>query len=138
MSFKFEIRGFDKLERKIKTLVPEKEDAIEDLLIDFVTEVNAVQVRRAPIDKGFLRKSIFWSRVGKLQFGLFSNAPYAAYVEFGTGAGVSVPKGLEDYAIQFKGRGLKVVNLPARPYFFPPFLAKKQELLNDVDRILNK
>lgn len=44
---------------------------------------------------------------------------YAPYVEFGTGSKVKVNADTKEYAMQFKGRGIKEVNLLARPYFFP-------------------
>ena len=45
------------------------------------------------------------------------------YVEFGTGGSVDLTDMLElgipaSYAAQFKGKGIKNVNLPARPFFF--------------------
>lgn len=138
MAFSFEIKGFEKFKKNLSKIPEKKAALIEEKLIDFVTEVNMEQVRRAPIDTGALRQHTFWTRFGRLQFGLFSNMPYAAYVEFGTGGLVDVPKGLEDYAIKFKGRGIKKVNLPARPFFFPPFLSRRNELKTDVDHILNK
>lgn len=36
---------------------------------------------------------------------IFSNAPYSAYVEFGTGTKVKVPIGFESLAAQFRGKG---------------------------------
>jgi len=43
---------------------------------------------------------------------------YGPYKEFGTGELVEVPSGLEDYAMQFKGAGLRKVNQRPKPYFF--------------------
>lgn len=53
-----------------------------------------------------------------------AKAKYSPYVEFGTGRSVDLSQ-LEkigfpkSYAAQFKGKGLRSVNLPARPFFFP-------------------
>lgn len=54
---------------------------------------------------------------------LESKAKYSPYVEFGTGRKVKLDdlKKLgfpESYAAQFKGKGIREVNLPARPFFF--------------------
>lgn len=55
---------------------------------------------------------------------LEAKAKYSPYVEFGTGRSVDLTE-LEklgfpkSYAAQFKGKGVKKVNLPARPFFFP-------------------
>ena len=61
---------------------------------------------------------------------------YAAFVEFGTGALVNVPAGLEDYAIQFKGKGIKQVNLPARPFLFNSFFEEKKSLIDNIKKVL--
>ena len=54
---------------------------------------------------------------GKVTFSII----YAPYVEFGTGGLVVVPTGWEDFAWQFKGAGIRVVNLKATPYLLPAF-----------------
>ena len=70
---------------------------------------NLVKSGRAePIDGGL---------GGKITFSI----KYAPYVEFGTGGLVVVPSGWEDFAMQFKGAGVRTVNLRARPYLLPAF-----------------
>jgi HK97 gp10 family phage protein len=61
---------------------------------------------RAPVDQGQLRQSIgkTTARVGYNVSFIFANTPYAAYVEFGTGARVSIPKGFEQMAAEFRGK----------------------------------
>ena len=61
---------------------------------------------RAPVDQGQLRQSIgkTTARVGYNVSFVFANTPYAAFVEFGTGARVSIPKGFEKMASEFKGK----------------------------------
>lgn len=63
---------------------------------------------------------------------------YAAYVEFGTGTLVDVPEGLEEYAIQYKGKGIKQVNLPARPFLYPAFAKAEAELPKEIDKRLKE
>jgi hypothetical protein len=53
---------------------------------------------------------------------------YAPYVEFGTGTKVSVGSDVKDYAIQFKGRGIRKVNNAAQPYFFPALRISVKEM----------
>lgn len=62
---------------------------------------------------------------------------YSPYVEFGTGGLVDVPQGLEDYATQFKGEGLKQVNLPARPYLFNSAFEETKELTERLKKDFN-
>ena len=38
-------------------------------------------------------------------------------MEFGTGGTVDVPSGLEEYAIQWKGQGVKQINITPQPFF---------------------
>jgi len=61
---------------------------------------------RAPVDQGQLRQSIgkTTARVGYNVSFVFANTPYAAFVEFGTGAKVAIPKGFEQMASEFRGK----------------------------------
>ena len=74
---------------------------------------------RVAVRTGNLRANIY-RNVNKEQLSanVGTNVRYAPYVEFGTGTLVNVPAGLESYAIQFKGKGVRQVNLPARPFLF--------------------
>jgi hypothetical protein len=65
-------------------------------------------------------------------------AKYAPYVEFGTGGMVEIPKGLESEAAQFKGRGIRKVNMKAQPFFFSPFFEEKNNLLKRIQKLLDK
>ena len=80
--------------------------------------------QRAPVDLGQLRQSIgnTTASVGNNRSLIFANAPYAAYVEFGTGGAVSIPKGFDQLAIKFKGKGIKQINLRPQPYLIPAYL----------------
>ena len=74
-----------------------------------------------------------------MEYDLFVLEHYAAYVEFGTGGLVDIPKGLESYAIQFKGLGIRQVNLPARPYFFPALFSEEKKFMADLrDNLLKE
>ena len=89
------------------------------------TAAFAVQGMKVDVkkDTGNLMQSIFFERVSKNRVSIFAKAPYAPYVEFGTGRKVDLSHlkalGFNDsYAAQFKGKGVKDVVLPARPFFF--------------------
>jgi len=60
-------------------------------------------------------------------------APYAPYVEFGTGSGVNVPQGFEAYAMQFyvNGKG----TMKAQPFLIPAFIKYKNVFLRDIRKI---
>jgi hypothetical protein len=71
-----------------------------------VTQAQLRVTSNKSVDQGQLRLSIgkTTARVGYNRSFFFSNAPYAAFVEFGTGARVSIPKGFEQMAAEFRGR----------------------------------
>jgi len=78
--------------------------------------------QNAPVDKGTLKQSIRSERKDKT-VKVIAGANYAPYVEFGTGGSVDLNDMQQlgipsSYAAQFKGKGIKEVNLPARPFFY--------------------
>ena len=75
-----------------------------------------------PINNGF---------GGKITFSI----AYAPYVEFGTGGMVVVPSGWESFAMQFKGAGIRTVNLPARPFLLPAFEKGVRDLKQRLETI---
>jgi len=85
-------------------------------------EISKIAKQNVVVDKGNLKQSIKAERKGKTAE-VVAGAKYAPYVEFGTGRSVDLTDMLElgiptSYAAQFKGKGIKNVNLPARPFFF--------------------
>jgi HK97 gp10 family phage protein len=123
----FEIKGISDLLNKLEDL---SVDALQEIDAEMSATANRIATKakqNAPVDVGNLRQTI--SVADKpFEKEIKVNANYAAYVEFGTGALVDVPQGLEDYAIQFKGKGVKQVNLPARPYVFPATKTETKDL----------
>lgn len=137
--FTFSIEGADKLISKLASANKDLAKKAETIIALNVKEMerNAVRAAQTAVsDQGTLAQGISSFKVGNLTFELVSNVHYSPYVEFGTGALVNVPAGLEDYAIQFKGRGIRQVNLPARPYFFPQFYKQKPILIEDLKQML--
>jgi len=62
--------------------------------------------RRAPADLGALRQSIGKESINDgFIAAVYVNAPYAAYVEFGTGVRVDIPAEMADIAAKYKGKG---------------------------------
>jgi len=79
---------------------------------------------KAPVDMGQLRSSIgkTTARVGYNKSIFFSNAPYSAYVEFGTGGPTIIPKGFDYLASPFKGKGIRKRDYGPKPFFIPAYL----------------
>ena len=89
----------------------------------------------APVNYGFLRRSVGYKIDGAMSALIWAggagsgiNVKYAPYVEFGTGTRVNVPGGVKEYAIQYKGAGLRKVNNRAQPYFFPALRLSTKEM----------
>lgn len=106
------IKGLNTFEKRV-------EGKVKDSFHEWAVETENMAKSRVPVDTGELKNDIS-ARVEneRWTWTVGTNKHYAPYVEFGTGAMVDVPQGLEDYAIQFKGAGIRQVNLPARPYLF--------------------
>jgi len=122
------LRAFDK-----KTLSNELGRAAMDIV--------RLAKQNAPVDKGTLKQSIKSERKGKT-VEVIAGAHYAPYVEFGTGGMVDLDDMLQlgipaSYAAQFKGKGIKEVNLPARPFFFSSARIGFKTLLNRLKGELN-
>lgn len=114
--------------------------------INAITEANAKEMEakakaNAPIDTGKLRQSIAAYQDGDLTWTVGANttglAPYAPYIEFGTGGFVEVPEELREIAIRFKGRGVRQVNLRPRPYLYPAFVSQRQQFVDDLEDLLD-
>ena len=107
-------------------------------------EIVRLAKREVRYDNGDLRKSIF-AETNKTTKSVVIQAlaHYAPYVEFGTGGSVDltdmVELGIpESYAAQFKGKGIRQVNLPARPFFFSSARIGFKNLLNRLNGEIQK
>ena len=131
-----------KLENKLEDLrrISEKELSKE------VGQTVALSSRRMKqnvvVDLGTLRQSIVFGVTRSKGF-VKAKAKYAPYVEFGTGRLVNLKDmqelGIPDsYAAQFKGRGIKEVNLPARPFFFSSVRIEFKKMLDRVNDKLKR
>lgn len=107
-------------------------------------EIVRLAKREVRYDNGDLRKSIF-AETNKTTKSVVIQAlaHYAPYVEFGTGGSVDltdmVELGIpESYAAQFKGKGIRQVNLPARPFFFSSARIGFKNLLNRLNGEIKK
>ena len=129
-------------------------DVLEDLQkfgesmqkkVNDVTYANALELQEnakqnAPFDLGKLRQSIQTIKLKDSSYLILANAtglaPYAAYMEFGTGGNVSVPLELADIAIQFKGKGVKKIDLRPRPFMYPALVRQRRIFLEDLKHLL--
>ena len=114
----------------------------EHKLAQRLYKIHSEAVQAAPLDLGKLRQSIQvriedGRRSGFVTAGNISDNSknYAAFVEFGTGTKVRVPKGFEKMAIRFKG-SVRITGMRARPYLIPAFLRHRRLFVNDIRKII--
>lgn len=109
-------------------------------------DANAkARLQRRTTNFGFLAANM---RVEKLQkdglvWDIASTANYSAYVEFGTGRLVDlkdlVRAGFpESFALQFKGKGVKKINLPPQKFFFGTIANEQPKLLSRLRETLKR
>jgi len=131
------LKGNKALLNKFKAVGQVGKDLIEEEVLSSLHEIRNEAVSRVPVDTGILKNSIVVQNE-KLSGKVIVNAKYAPYVEFGTGTRVDIPEGLKDYAIKFKGKGIKEVNLPAQPFLFPAWFRETKELMINLEKGLSK
>lgn len=109
---------------------------VEDFLAEAIQNTETEAVQAAPVDMGFLRASSY-SEIEGLEGVVGFKAQYAAIQEFGTGGLVDVPAGLEEYAIQWKGEGIKQINIPPQPFLYPAWKNNTIKFLENLKKMLN-
>lgn len=132
MKLNVNVEGNDKIVKAIKEFVVKNIEELEDEVQVFADNVQLKSAQRVRRNFGILANSQYKS-VNGLNAEVGFTANYAAYVEFGTGGMVDVPSGLEEYAIQFKGAGIKQVNLPARPFLFNSAFEEFTDMTNRLN-----
>jgi hypothetical protein len=135
------LKGMDKLQKAIDSKNKALITGVDNEMKATVMEINKVQVSRCPKGPtGKAHQSLFVRKDAVLTYRLVSEgmgSEYTPYLEFGTGGLVDIPKGLESEAAKFKGRGIRKVNMKARPFFFSPFFEEKNNLLKRIQKILD-
>jgi HK97 gp10 family phage protein len=135
----FRIEGLDALITRLGKLAPEiaKEVAME--VNASALAIQSKARRDVVVDNSTLRSSIQLKEINrgdKIMYTVGSRLKYAPYVEFGTGGTVNVPAGYEDFAIQFKGKGIRKINLRPRPYLIPAFESEIPILRKNIQNVI--
>ena len=137
---KINIQGYDKVVAKLRKYPVDKGRAIKLILerAGFNIQNNARKlVTQRTIQSKNLHQQI-QSQPTADGATVFVKASYAPYVEFGTGELVKVPQGLEEYAMRFKGRGIKKINLKARPFMYPAYRLERTVISKKAKEVLRK
>lgn len=107
-----------KFKRWTNSLSAKNTSKLQSLIAQTTCNIARRAKMFAPVNFGFLRSSIMKIN-NKLSGSVYVNASYAPYKEFGTGNMVVAPSDVRDYAMTFKGKGIRKVNQRAQPYLFP-------------------
>jgi len=129
------------LNKKLNNLRAFDKKTLSNELGRSAMDIVRMAKQNAPVDKGTLKQSIRSERKGKT-VEVIAGAHYAPYVEFGTGGMVKLDDMVQlgippSYAAQFKGKGIKEVNLPARPFFYNAARIGLKNLLGRLKGELN-
>lgn len=131
------IKGTSQVLNRLKSISKDTELAVKSAVVRNTDGIFKDALSAVPIDFGELQRSGIPSYsdnqlTGTVAFG-GTPAPYAPYVEFGTGINVSVPEGFSAYAMQFyvNGKG----TMKAQPFLIPAFIKYKKIFLRDIRKI---
>jgi HK97 gp10 family phage protein len=142
LSIEFNKQSLNAFYKYLKNLEDDVADYVRAEVEDSMLAIESEAANKVAVNTGALKNSIqsMPIKVSKNQItgGVEVGAAYAPYVEFGTGTRVKVPSELSDFAAQYKGDGIKEVNLPARPFFYPEVFKQRTELPKNIERTLKK
>jgi HK97 gp10 family phage protein len=142
LSIEFNKQSLNAFYKYLKNLEDDVADYVRAEVEDSMLAIESEAANKVAVNTGALKNSIqsMPIKVSKNQItgGVEVGAAYAPYVEFGTGTRVKVPSELSDFAAQYKGDGVKEVNLPARPFFYPEVFKQRTELPKNIERTLKK
>jgi len=142
LSIEFNKQSLRDFYKYLKDLENDVSDYIRAEIEDSMLAIESEAASNVAVDTGALKNSIQSTPIkvtkNKITGGVEVGAAYAPYVEFGTGTKVKVPSELNNFAKQYKGDGVKEVNLPARPFFYPEVFRQRTELPKNIERTLIK
>ena len=124
--------------KELKAFGDEGKKVISIVTRETAKEIELDAKQRAPVNLGKLRQGINEVKVDDYHYNIVARERYSAYMEFGTGGLVSVPSELKELAIQFKGAGVKQINIRPQPFLYPALLNGRVNYLKDLKSQLNK
>ena len=131
---KFKVNGLKEVLRALDKASKDIPKSVDDEIKKIANEILQAALAKVPSASELLRASAFIEKIdGGWTIGF--SAKYAAYQEFGTGALVEIPKGYEDFAHEFFVNGKGVT--PAQPFLLPAFLARRDNIVNELSQKLD-
>lgn len=131
------IKGMANVMRQIKSMDAKSKQAINKGIQEAARLILNSALSRVPTKMGDLKASLGIENIPQeMTSKVYASALYSAFVEFGTGAFVEVPIGLEEYAMQWfetgKGRG------HPKPFLFNSMADHQEKLLPLIEQELKK
>lgn len=147
MSIKVKVSGVNALISGLDKFEDEIQLAVQEEIKDWALRTEADAIRDSPVKTGDLKGSIR-SVIGAngltwiVKVGGINGVNYAPYVVFGTGGFVDKnflqEYGLVQYASQFKGKGVREVNLPMRDFLYRNARLEFDKSLQEIKKIIAK
>ena len=141
-NIKINSNDLNKLNRKLSFLRGFDKKILSTELGRTALNIERLAKREVPAPTGTLRKSIA-AVIKDKTVSVVVDKNYAPYVEFGTGTKVDLTDMLKlgipsSYAAQFKGAGIRKVNLPARPLLISSARIEFNNLLERLNKKIKK
>ena len=136
-AFTFEVKGLKELQKKFDTMPKALREEIDGELETSCQHIVLNAKKDARVDKGGIRQGISFAGAN-LSYVIVSTKHYSPYHDFGTGTQVQVPAEVSAYASQFKGRGVKKVNIKPKPFFFSNFFLERPKLLANISNVIKR
>lgn len=136
-----QLKGFDETIKALRNFGKESEAVIEAVIEATAFDIQKKAKELVPKDTGKLDQSIISQKVEPLHWQVEAGgayAPYAPYIEFGTGGLVDVPVEFKDEAWLAKGKGIRQVNIFPQPYMHPAYLMGQKQIVKDLEKELDK
>lgn len=131
------LRGLSDVTKQIKALDRKSQRAINKGIQETAKLILQSALSRVPTANGHLKSTLGQENIpAEMKAVVFAAALYAAYQEFGTGAFVEVPNGLESYAMEFfvSGNG----HGKPQPFLFNSMAEHKEKLAPLIEAELIK
>jgi hypothetical protein len=134
IGFKHSTKEWDQYITKVREKFPEK---VKTLVAQTTQNLSRRTKEAVPVRYSAIRQSVR-PKVKDYHGQVTIRTHYAPYVEFGTGRLVRVPGELKDYAMQFKGKGIRQVNRRTEPYFYPNFFDQRDNFFKELEKALKE
>lgn len=138
MKFQMQLSGVKEVQKILAKKDKNLTEGLDKEMTATTLQINANQKRYTPVDTGRLRQGNVADVSQPLNKKLDNYVEYAPYIEFGTGGLVEVPAGLEEIAIQFKGKGLRKVNILPQAFFYRAYFEERAKFIERVKKLLRE